>query len=43
MSAVATMLVWLAFAVLGYGVGRFHEQILASLPARRDAKKEAGK
>lgn len=32
MSTIATMLVWLAFAVLGYGVGRCHEQILAYRP-----------
>lgn len=37
MSAIATMLVWLGFAVLGYGVGRWHEQILASRPRMPEA------
>lgn len=32
MSTIATLLIWLSFAVLGYGVGRFHEQVIASRP-----------
>lgn len=42
MSAIATMLVLLGFAVLGYGVGRWHERIIGDWRERMFGSRTRG-